>query len=128
MKAIVANLGFVLQTSGVITLLSVIPGFIYNEQTPLVAFFITSSVFLVAGFAMNAMSQKKDLDFKSSCILISIVFVLLGVIGAIPYLYSNVFSSSSIPSKIVNSLFESVSGFTTTGFSMIASPVPYPNR
>ena len=69
MKAIVANLGFVLQTSGVITLLSVIPGFIYNEQPQLIAFFITASVFLVAGFAMNSMSQKKDLDFKSSCIL-----------------------------------------------------------
>lgn len=126
MKAIVANLGFVLQTSGVITLLSVIPGFIYNEQSQLIAFFITSSVFLVAGFAMNAMSQKKDLDFKSSCILISIVFVLLGVIGAIPYLYSNVFSSSSILSRLVNSLFESVSGFTTTGFSMILSPSALP--
>jgi trk system potassium uptake protein len=122
MKAIIANLGFVLQTSGVLTLLAVIPGFIYNEQTQLIAFFITSTVFLVAGFAMNALSQKKDLDFKSSCILISIVFLVLGVVGAIPYLYSNVFSSAAIPTKIINSIFESISGFTTTGASMIASP------
>jgi trk system potassium uptake protein TrkH len=126
MKQVVANLGFVLQTSGVITLLSVIPGFIYDEQTQLVAFFMTASVFLVAGFAMNAMSQKKDLDFKSSCVLISLVFVLLGVIGAIPYFYSNIFISSSIPIRIVNSLFESVSGFTTTGLSVIDSPGALP--
>jgi trk system potassium uptake protein TrkH len=126
MKAIVANLGFVLQTSGVITLLSVIPGFIYNEQPQLIAFFITSCVFLVAGFAMNAMSQKKDLDFRSSCILISVVFVLLGVIGSIPYLYSNIFSSSPIPIRIINSLFEGVSGFTTTGLSMISNPSTLP--
>jgi trk system potassium uptake protein len=126
MKAIVANLGFILQTSGVVTLLALIPAFMYNEQTPLISFFITSTVFLVSGFAMNSLSQRKELDFKSSCILISIVFFLLGVVGAIPYLYSGIFSDSNIVSKIINSLFESVSGYTTTGFSMIidASSLP----
>jgi trk system potassium uptake protein TrkH len=121
MKAVVANLGFLLQTTGVVTLLAVIPASIYHEQTSLTAFLINSIVFLVSGFAMNALSRRKELNFKSSCILISVVFFLLGIIGAIPYLYTNVFASSDVISKITNSIFESVSGYTTTGYTMITS-------
>ena len=126
MKAIVANLGFVLQTCGIITLFALPAGFIYNEQQPLIGFFITSTVFLVSGFFMNTLSQRKELDFKSSCVLISIAFFLLGVVGSIPYLFSNTFVDATFFSRIVNSIFESVSGYTTTGLSMIMSPDSLP--
>ncbi len=119
MKAIVANLGFILQTTGVLTLLAVVPASIYGEQPSLIAFLITSVTFLAAGFGMNSLSQRKELDFKSSCILISMVFFLLGIIGSIPYFYTNIFASSGVWLKITNSIFESVSGYTTTGYSMI---------
>jgi trk system potassium uptake protein TrkH len=121
MKAVIANLGFILQTTGIVTLFAVIPAFAYNEQKPLISFFITSVVFLVAGFLMNALCQRKELDFKSSCILISIAFFALGIIGAIPFLYSNVFTGADVTSKIINSFFESVSGYTSTGMSMITN-------
>lgn len=121
MKAIVANLGFVLQTTGVVNLFAIIPAAIYREQTPLISFLITSVTFLVSGFVMNALSQRKELDFKSSCILFSVVFLLLGIIGAIPFLFSNVFAGYDVGSKIVNSLFESISGYTTTGMSLITN-------
>jgi len=121
MKAILANLGFVLQTAGLIILLAIPMAIIYNEQSPLISFLITSIVFLVLGFLLNAFSQRKELDYKSSCILITIVFFLLGLIGSIPYLYTNIFADSSVISKVVNSFFESVSGFSTTGLSMITN-------
>jgi trk system potassium uptake protein len=121
MKVVVANLGFILQTTGVITLLAVIPAFIYHEQTSLISFFITSAIFLVSGFVMNSQSERKELDFKASCILFSIVFLLLGIVGAIPYIYTNIFASSDVISKIINSLFESVSGYTTTGLTMVTN-------
>jgi hypothetical protein len=50
MKAILANLGFVMQTAGLIILLAIPMAIIYNEQSPLISFLITSIVFLVSGF------------------------------------------------------------------------------
>jgi trk system potassium uptake protein TrkH len=126
MKAIIANLGFVLQTSGLITLFAIPVGLIYNEQLPLIALFMTAAVFLGSGFLLNALCQRKDLDFKSSCILISLTFLLLGIIGSIPYLYTNTFADTALTSRIVNSIFESVSGFTTTGLSMVLDPESLP--
>ncbi len=126
MKAIIANLGFVLQTSGIITLFALPVAFIYNEKEPLIGFFITSTVFLVSGFLMDVLIQRKELDYKSSCILISIVFFLLGVVGSIPYLYAHAFADSDLSARIVNSFFESVSGYTTTGLTMIMDPDSLP--
>ncbi len=126
MKAIIANLGFVLQTSGILIVIAVPAGFVYKEQSSIIALFITIAAFLGAGFVMNALSERKELDFKSSCTLILLVFVILGVLGAIPYLYTDTFAGSSIVSKIVNSIFESISGYTTTGLSMINNPDALP--
>jgi trk system potassium uptake protein len=126
MKAIIANLGFVLQTSGIIILFAIPAALIYNEQEPLIGFLMTSVIFLVAGFLMNRLSQKRELDFKSSCILISIVFILLGAVGSIPYFFAHVFADSGLSLGIVNSFFESVSGYTTTGLTMVTDPDSLP--
>jgi trk system potassium uptake protein TrkH len=47
-----------------------------------------------------------------------LIFILLTVIGAIPYMYINI-SNGGIIQNISDSIFESASGFTTTGFSVI---------
>ena len=48
-------------------------------------------------------------------------FIILPLIGAIPYIYSNPFGSANVLDRFTNGYFESVSGFTTTGFSFIAN-------
>jgi trk system potassium uptake protein TrkH len=49
-----------------------------------------------------------------------LVFVLLSVIGAIPYVYINVLAGEEDAARVItDSVFESASGFTTTGFSVI---------
>jgi trk system potassium uptake protein TrkH len=54
-------------------------------------------------------------------------FVLLSFFGSIPYMYVNPFGQQTDPITLfVNSFFESASGFTTTGLSMIASPEDLP--
>jgi len=71
---------------------------------------------------MNALCERKELDFKSSCVLILVAFLLMPLIGAIPYIYSDNFNSPDPTNPIdrfTNAYFESVSGFTTTGFSFV---------
>ncbi|MEM5832135.1 MAG: potassium transporter TrkG [Candidatus Aenigmatarchaeota archaeon] len=118
-RSIISNLGFILQTSGILIFLPIIFAFYYQEKEPLISLLLTSFTFLSIGFLMNALSERKELDFKSSCVLLTLTFFVLALIGSIPYLYLGIFNSESTFENIINSYFESVSGFTTTGFSLI---------
>ncbi len=115
---LLANMGFVLQISGVFILLPIVASFILGETDATLALFITATAFLVLGFLTNSLCERKVMTFKQSCALIVLVFILLSVIGSIPYLYIGI-SSGNIYQHITDSIFESVSGFTTTGFSVI---------
>jgi trk system potassium uptake protein len=121
MKALIANLGFIFQVTGLLMIIPIITAYYYNEQEPLVSFFITSLLFFSIGFVMNALSERKDLDFKTSCLLVLLTFILISLIGTIPYFYLKIFSSQKIIDDFVNAYFESVSGFTTTGLTFLDS-------
>lgn len=116
---ILANLGFLLQIAGLLTVLPIIVGLYYNEEHPLISLLLTGVGFLACGFLMNALSERKELDFKSGSILFLAAFIILPLIGAIPYIYTDPFNSSNVVDRFTNSYFESISGFTTTGFSFI---------
>jgi trk system potassium uptake protein len=45
----------------------------------------------------------------------------------IPYLWNNIFNSTSILDLFSNSYFEAISGFTTTGFSFVPNPTLLPS-
>ena len=101
-------------------------GLYYNEIGSMVAVSLTCISFLVSGFLLNTLCEKRELDYKSSCVLILGAFLVISVIGAIPYVYLDPFQSLTSIDKLTNSLFESVSGFTTTGFSLISETIVLP--
>jgi len=119
MSKILANLGFILQFSGILILISAFVALYYNEIKEAISFFITSSAFFLIGFLLNSLSERKDLNFTQSLFLLFLTFLALGLIGSIPYIYLDVFKEKSLQEKIINSIFESVSGFTTAGFSFL---------
>lgn len=118
LAVLLANMGFILQISGVFVLVPIVVSFILGETDATLALFITATCFLVLGFLTNSMCERKDMSFKQSCALIVLVFVLLSVIGSIPYLYIG-FADGTFLQHLTDSLFESVSGYTSTGFSVV---------
>lgn len=126
MRPVLANMGLVLQLAGILIAFPIGMGFLYDESQAIIALFITSFAFFFFGFFLNTMSVREELDFRQSCILLTEVFIVLGIIGAIPFFWLNAFNDSDIITRIVNSLFESVSGYTTTGFSLITDPDALP--
>jgi trk system potassium uptake protein TrkH len=116
---IYANLGFLLQIAGLLTILPIAVGLYFEETQAVVSLFLACVTFLGCGFLLNAMCERKDLDFKSSNVLFLAAFIVLPLIGALPYFYMDPFSSANIYERFSNGIFESVSGFTTTGFSFI---------
>lgn len=120
MRAVWANIGFIFQIAGLLILLPIIVAFRYNETNAVISFFVTATVFMGVGFLLNAFSQRKELDFKASCALITLTFVLLGLVGSIPYLWLDPLNIASFSDRFTDYYFESVSSFTTTGFSLIS--------
>lgn len=116
---ILANLGFLLQIAGLLTVLPILVGLFYNEEHQLISLLLTCVGFLGFGFLMNALSERKELDFKSGSALFLAAFIILPLIGAIPYIYTDPFNSPNVVDRFTNGYFESISGFTTTGFSFI---------
>jgi len=125
MRALLANLGFLLQFSGVLILLTAFLALYFNEVQASVSFFITVSILFVFGFTMNALCERKEISVRNGMILLFLTFFLLGLIGTIPYLYLKVFGEISLES-FTNSFFESVSTITTTGLSSIKSFEEFP--
>ena len=125
MKAILSNMGFVLQMTGGLTIVPIVTSFVFKETSAIIALLITATAFFALGFVLNALCERKTLSFRQSCSLIVLVFVFLSIIGAIPYFFVNVFNGS-LYNKITDSIFESASGFTTTGFSMITDVAALP--
>jgi trk system potassium uptake protein TrkH len=123
---IFANLGFLLQIAGLLTILPIGIGLYFDETQTVVSVFLACVAFLGCGFLLNALCERKDLDFKSSNVLFLVAFVVLPLIGALPYFYSDPFHSANVLDRFTNGYFESISGFTTTGFSFIATPEALP--
>jgi len=118
-RPILANLGFLLQIAGSLTIVPIAVGLYFNETQHLASLFITCITFLACGFLLNVLCERKELDFKSASILVLATFIILPLIGAIPYMYDDPFKSPNLTDRFTNSYFESVSGFTTTGFSFV---------
>ncbi len=126
-KPILANLGFLLQFAGILFIAPAILGMILGETTSASGMFLAITMMFLTGFILNAYGEKTPLNLKQASLLMVLSFVLLSLFGSIPYMYVNPFSNNIDPlSLLVNSFFESASGFTTTGLSFIVYPENLP--
>ncbi len=66
---------------------------------------------------------KDDLTRREGMMIVTMIWVLAGLFGALPYFFAKTFGPLSFES-FINCFFESVSGFTTTGASVMGATVP----
>ena len=122
-KPILGNLGFILQFAGILMIAPTYLGTALGQNVSATGIFLAAVHLLGAGFVLNAYGEKRPLNLKQASILVITSFLVLSLFGSIPYIYVNPFREGIDPlSLFVNSFFESASGFTTTGLSMIAQP------
>ncbi|HZB15541.1 MAG TPA: potassium transporter TrkG [Nitrososphaeraceae archaeon] len=126
-KPVIGNLGFILQFAGILLFAPAFLATILNETVSATGIFLGLTFMFAAGFALNAYGEKAPLNLRQASMLIVSSFILLSLFGSIPYMYVNPFYNEIDPlSLFVNSFFESASGFTTTGLSMITQPENLP--
>lgn len=111
----IANLmGRLLLIESGFLLLCVIVAFIYGESD-LMAFFYTTVITLSAGFGLSYFIKIKDrvLAKKDGYFMVTMVWVVFSLFGCLPYIFGN-----TLPA-FADAFFETMSGFTTTGSSVI---------
>ena len=107
-------LGYILKTEGVLMSLPCLVALIYQEKEGF-AYLIVGVISILLGQLLT-MRKPKDyvIYLKEGCVATSLSWILMGVVGAIPFMITG-----EIPS-FINALFEMVSGFTTTGASILS--------
>lgn len=113
-KAISANVGKALLVSALFMFLSIIVSIIYGRDEAfgplLISFIIT---LIVGAFPFIFVRGKQPLSMKDGIMTIVLSWVLSFIFGMLPYvLYGGEFT-------LINAWFESVSGFTTTGSTIL---------
>ncbi len=126
-KPIWGNLGFILQFSGLLFVAPAILATALGEVVSATGIFLGITTMSITGFILNAYGEKTPMNLRQASILMVFSFVLLSFFGSIPYMYVNPFGEGIDPvTLVVNSFFESASGFTTTGLSMLVYPEDLP--
>ncbi len=106
--------GIVLCIEAVFMIIPGVLGIIFDEDAS-VAFFITAAVISVIG-VLIALKKPADKKFyaKEGFVIVAFCWVIISIAGAFPYILSGEIKS------FTDAVFESVSGFTTTGASVFS--------
>lgn len=112
-KTILNTLGRVILLEAALLLLPAGVAVIYGENCS--AFVLTAVLAAVSGAALSlsCRTEKKNLSIRDSFAIVSFSWLCISLIGALPFMISG-----EIP-RFVDAFFETVSGFTTTGASIL---------
>ena len=107
-------LGNVLKIEGILMLIPALIGVCLREDAAF-AFLVSALLAIVIGQLMVIKKPKTTVFYlKEGCISTALSWIFLSIFGALPFTISG-----EIP-NYVNALFETVSGFTTTGASILS--------
>ena len=105
-------LGLILLCLTALLLLPTVAGLCYGEGVS--HFLITMAISGVLGFLLTRIKPYSDVIYaKDGFVVVSLGWILMSMIGALPFVLSG-----DIP-HYIDALFETVSGFTTTGASIL---------
>ena len=115
-------LGYILLCEGALLLLPAITSLIYGEWMVLGVFLAVAVFCAVVGFLLKGIKPSSKVFYMRegfACTALS--WVVISIVGAVPFVLTG-----CIPNP-VDALFETVSGFTTTGASILPAVEDLPN-
>ncbi|MBO5321520.1 MAG: TrkH family potassium uptake protein [Clostridia bacterium] len=116
-KMIIYMLGKIAQLEAVIMLPSLICSIIYRENQVILAFAVTILLCLGVGLLLSLIGKPRDkvIFAKEGFVIVALAWIIMSALGALPFVISG-----EIP-EFVDAFFETVSGFTTTGASILTN-------
>lgn len=120
-KAFIRVIGLLTIIAGFVMLFPLIVGVIYGEETSVQAFAYTIGACLVSGCILILLSRRikgeksfTRLKTRDAYLIVSVTWILFSVVAAFPYVIQG-----CIP-HYIDAFFETSSGFTTTGSSILS--------
>ncbi len=114
-RMIINAVGLVLRVEAALLLLPAVVGVIYGERQTWLAFLLSAAISLVLGMLPKLFIKPRThvIYAKEGFIIVAFTWIMLSLVGALPLVLSGALAS------YVDAFFEIVSGFTTTGASVI---------
>ena len=126
-KPVLGNLGVLLEFSAVLLVVPALVGTALGQANSITGVYLEVVGLSFTGLFLMAYGEKGQMNLRQASIFIVTSFIVMSLFGSLPYVYLNPFRAGiDANSLFVNSLFESASGFTTTGLSMITQPENLP--
>ena len=114
-RMVLYMVGSVIKIEALLMLLPFFVSLYYNEKGSASAFLISAVIAVALGFLMTIAVRpgSKVIYAKEGFVTVALSWVFLSLVGSLPFVISG-----EIPS-FIDALFETVSGFTTTGASIL---------
>ncbi len=113
-KIILRVIGLLMFVEGAFMLLPMIISLIYGENDTM-GFAFSSGINVLVGAAIIWLTRKasRDIGKREGFIIVALVWIIFSFLGSLPYIFTG-----AIPSY-TDAFFETMSGFTTTGSSIL---------
>jgi trk system potassium uptake protein TrkH len=114
LKAVLRDIGSILLVVGYIMLLPLVVAYLDGEEEVYFAFLYPSFFAIWIGITLRWSFRKAmETQLKHAMLTAGLAWLIVSLVGAFPYAYTGM--------SLLNSYFESISGFTTTGMTVISA-------
>jgi trk system potassium uptake protein TrkH len=119
-------LGFILLVIGAVFLVPIPAAIVFEESYLIPYFVIPAAIALFAGFFLRRRFPRVELRLGTAMVLVTIAWILISLFSCMPYMLGTRRlrdgTPNPAPMSFVDSYFESMSGFTATGLTMLGDP------
>ncbi|MFA7148981.1 MAG: TrkH family potassium uptake protein [Syntrophomonadaceae bacterium] len=117
---IISHLGLLILIIG-IAMLSCLPWSIVYKEDVIISISLAATVTIISGLLLKYLfSTGESINIKESFALVSLGWILASVFGSLPFIFSGYLPN------FADAFFETVSGFTTTGASVVKDVEVWP--
>ena len=115
-------LGYILMIEGTLLLLPAVTSLLYAEWAVMGVFLLTAAISGALGFALQTIKPRSKVFYmREGFAATALSWITISIMGAVPFVLTG-----CIPNP-VDAMFETVSGFTTTGASILPGVEGLPN-
>lgn len=122
LQTILSVLGFFILAVGLL-MLTAIPFSLYYQESDLMPIVYSGSIAVAAGLILILLFRRaqQELTTREGFVIVTVGWIVVSAFGSLPYLFSG-----ALPS-FTDAFFETISGYTTTGASVLTNVETVPH-
>ena len=115
MKVVFGYLGSIILVSGLMLLIPFGVALLYSETLEATFFLFLAVLSIIAGFLIRLKFKVREVTLLEAMVVASISWLIVSFLGSLPYIFLGGMAW-------IDAYFEAMSGFTTTGMTLINNP------